>query len=103
MLSEELKIGFLLKVLPAALAEKVVEQLDRLKSYREVHDKVVSLVQSSSKYMLSDEMDCSQLDATVPRDGGVWGGRALLGCYLQGPLCPVWRPRTLRQRLPNPS
>ena len=53
-LSEKMKIALMVRILLAALQERVHEQLDRLTSY----NKVVSLVQSSSKYG-SDEMDCS--------------------------------------------
>lgn len=40
-----------------------MEYLDRLGTYREVHDKIVSLAQSSSSYNPSDAMDCSAVDS----------------------------------------
>ena len=69
-LSEKMRVAFLLKALPNTLSDRLIEQMDRLKSYKEVHDKVVSLVQANIKHKNGDEMDCSGLDAdTVLRDG----------------------------------
>ena len=63
VLSEKMKVSLMVRILPQALQERVYEQLDRLTSYKEVYDKVVSLVQSSSKYG-NDEMDCSWVGET---------------------------------------
>lgn len=68
---EKMKIGCIFMVFPKSLSEKVVEQFGRFKTYREVHDKVVSLVQSFYKYSLRDEMDCSLLDSPASRGGSV--------------------------------
>ncbi len=56
--SEKMKVALMVRILPQSLQERIHEHLDRLTSYKEVYDKVVSLVQSSSKYG-NDEMDCS--------------------------------------------
>lgn len=60
--SEKLRIAFLLKMFPTTLQERAMEDLDRLATDRKVHDKVVSLAQSSSKDSPSDAMDCSGVD-----------------------------------------
>ncbi len=57
-ISEKVKAALIARVLPQAPQDRVHEQLDRLASYRTVCGKVVSLVQSSSKYG-NNEMDCS--------------------------------------------
>ena len=44
--------------------------MDRLVTYKEVHDKIVNLVQSSSRYNYGDAMDVSGVDSTAPRGGG---------------------------------
>ena len=62
VLSEKLRIAFMISILPQALQARVEEQLDRLTTYRDVHSKIVSLAQSSSKYSVSDAMDGSGLD-----------------------------------------
>ena len=62
VLTEKLRIAFMLKILPTSLQERIAEHLDRLTTYNEVHDKIVSLVQSSSRYNLGDAMDCSAVD-----------------------------------------
>ena len=69
-LSETMKIAFLLKAPPTALGDRLMELMDRLVTYKEVHDKIVNLVQSSSRYNYGDAMDVSGVDSTVPRDGG---------------------------------
>ena len=71
-LSEKLRIAFMIRMLPQSLQDRVQEHLDRLTTYQEVHDKVVSLVQSSSKYSSGDAMDCSQLDERSGSPGGSW-------------------------------
>ena len=48
----------LVRILPTNLQERIVEQLDRLTTYRDVPDKIMSLAQSSAKYAVSDAMDC---------------------------------------------
>ena len=49
----------LLNILPNALQSRLLEHLDRLTDYKEVRDKIVSLVQSQRN---PDAMDCSLLD-----------------------------------------
>ena len=78
---------FALKVVPTTLAGKAVEQLDRPKSYREVHDKVVSLVQSSSTCLLSGDMDCNQVETNVPGERGSWDADELSLDALQKDHC----------------
>ena len=62
VLSEKLRIALLIGILPNSLQERIMEHLDRLITYNDVHAKVVSLVQASPKYMAGDAMDCSGLD-----------------------------------------
>lgn len=45
-LSEKIKRAFLMNVLPSAMQSKVMEHLDRLKSYKEVREKVISFCSS---------------------------------------------------------
>ena len=63
-LSEKIKRAFLMNVLPNALQGRVMEHLDRLKTYKEVREKVVSL--------------CSNLEDT---DIGVLEDPPLAGGY----------------------
>ena len=62
VLSDKLRIALLISILPNGLQERVMEHLDRLATYIEVHDKLTSLVQSSTRYNVGDAMDCSGLD-----------------------------------------
>ena len=66
-LSEKMLTALMVRTLPADLQNKVFEHMDRLTTYREVKEKVVSLVQSIPKYA-SDEMDCSWVGVPVPGD-----------------------------------
>ena len=72
VLSDKIRIALLISILPNGLQERVMEHLDRLLTYNDVHDKVVSLVQASPKYMNGDAMDCSGLDREeyYGEDGG---------------------------------
>ena len=60
----------MIQILPQSLQDRVQEHLDRLTTYSEVHDKVVGLVQASSKYSGGDAMDCSQLEEQSGEPGG---------------------------------
>ena len=62
VLSEKMQVALLVKILPNTLQERVNEHLDRLVTYKDVHAKIVNLIQSSSKYSASDAMDCSGVD-----------------------------------------
>ena len=62
VLSEKMQVALLVKILSNALQERVNEHLDRLTTYKDVHGKISNLVQPSSKYSLSDAMDCSAVD-----------------------------------------
>lgn len=62
VLSEKMRSALMISVLPGLLQDRIAEYLDRLTTYNEVHDKVVSLIQSSSKYAVGDAMDCSSLE-----------------------------------------
>ena len=62
VLSEKMQVALLVKILPNALQERVNEHLDRLTTYKDVHAKIINLVQSSSKYNLNGAMDCSAVD-----------------------------------------
>lgn len=57
-----MQVALLVKILPNALQERVNEHLDRLMTYKDVHAKIINLVQSSSKYNLNDAMHCSAVD-----------------------------------------
>ena len=48
-LSEKMRIAFRVKALPASLGDRLMGQLGRLTTYKEVHDNVVNLVQASSE------------------------------------------------------
>ena len=56
ILSEKMQIAFMLRNLPSTWQDKVCEHLGRLTTCREVHDKVTSLAQSSSRYPMSDDI-----------------------------------------------
>ena len=58
-LSPQIRRALLLNILPNALQSRLLEHLDRLTDYKEVRDKIVSLVQSQRN---PDAMDCSLLD-----------------------------------------
>ena len=62
VLSEKLRTALMISILPQSLQEPVAEHLDRLTTYHEVYDKIVGLVQASSRYSASDAMDCSAID-----------------------------------------
>ena len=62
VLSEKLRTALMISILPQGLQERVAEHLDRFTTYHEVHDKIVGLVQASSRYSASDAMDCSAVD-----------------------------------------
>jgi hypothetical protein len=47
--SEKIRTALLVRTLPDKLQDRVHEQLDRLTTYKAVYDKIVSLVQSSTK------------------------------------------------------
>ena len=57
-LSPKLRRAFLMNVLPSWMQGKVMEHLDRLKTYAEVRGKVVSLCHTCS----GDVPDCNQLE-----------------------------------------
>ena len=57
-LSPKLRRAFLMNVLPSWMQSKVMEHLDRLKTYAEVREKVVSLCHTSG----GDDPDCNQLE-----------------------------------------
>lgn len=52
-----MKIAFLLRALPTALGDRLMELMDTLVTYKEVHEEIVNLVQSPSKYNHGDSMD----------------------------------------------
>ena len=58
--SEKIRRAFLMNVLPSTLQGKIMEHLDRLKTYKEVRDKVTSLCGAA------DDADIGNLDAQVP-------------------------------------
>lgn len=58
ILSEKLRIAFMLRILPATLQERVTGHLRHLITYHEVYGKVVSLVQSFARYNPGDAMGC---------------------------------------------
>ena len=60
-LSEKLKRAFLMNVLPTALQGRVMEHLDRLKTYKEVREKVVSLCNNLEETDIGILEDPSQL------------------------------------------
>lgn len=65
-----MKIAFPLRALPVALRDRLMELMDRLVTYQEVHAKIANLVQSSSNYNHGGAMACSGVEApTVLRDG----------------------------------
>ena len=57
-LSPKLRRAFLMNVLPSWMQGKFMEHLDRIKSYAEVREKVVSLCHTCS----GDAPDCQQLE-----------------------------------------
>ena len=59
VLSPKVKRAFLMNVLPAAMQNRVMEHLDRLKNYAEVREKIVALCQTASGL---DEADCGQVE-----------------------------------------
>ena len=63
-LSEKVKRAFLMNVLPSSLQSKVMEHLDRLKTYKEVRDKVISLCHNL------EETDIGSMDDSSPLAGG---------------------------------
>ena len=58
-LSPKIRRALLLNILPHALQSRLLEHLDRLLDYKQVREKIVSLVQSQRN---PDAMDCSLLD-----------------------------------------
>lgn len=62
VLSDKMRMALLISILPTSRQECIMEHLDRLTTYNEVHDKVVSVVQACPRYSASDAMDCSGLD-----------------------------------------
>ena len=62
----------MIRILPSTLQDRVAAHLEHLTTYSDVHDKVVSLVQASSRYGASDAMDCSGLgrEEYYGEDGG---------------------------------
>ena len=72
-----------------ALQYRGSEDFDKLASYKEVHDKVVSLVQSNTKWS-SDEMDCSYMGNLNQMDGGSWGSEVGQGfSWVDESQCPM--------------
>ena len=59
MLSPKIRRALLLNILPTVLQSRLLEHLDRLLDYKQVREKIVSLVQSTRN---PDAMGCSQLD-----------------------------------------
>ena len=58
-LSPKIRRALLLNILPHALQSRLLEHLDRLLDYKQVREKIASLVQSQRN---PDPMDCSLLD-----------------------------------------
>ena len=58
-----MRIAFMVRILPQPLQDRVAEHLGRLTTYQEAQNKVVKLVQASSRYGGVDAMmDCSGSD-----------------------------------------
>ena len=63
ILSPKIRRALLMNILPSAMQNRVLEHLDRLKTYVEVREKVVALCQQANGM---NEADCNQLEAEWP-------------------------------------
>ena len=71
VLSPKIKRALLMNVLPSSVQTRVMEHLDRLKTYKEVRDKVVSLCH------ITDDADIGNIDDanSPPQISGRAGGK----------------------------
>ena len=67
-LSPKIRRALLMNVLPTWMQNRIMEHLDRLKTYVEVREKVVALCQTAGG---GEEADCAQLEQQDWQEG-IW-------------------------------